>query len=63
MTDADTRVLSADGAVVPGLFAAGACVSSISQDGKGYASGLMLGPASYFGRVAGQNAARANADV
>lgn len=63
VTDADTRVLSADGAVVPGLFAAGACVSSISQDGKGYASGLMLGPASYFGRVAGQNAARANADV
>lgn len=62
-TDADARVLDADGKAITGLFAAGACVSSISQDGKGYASGLMLGPASYFGRVAGQNAAQANSSV
>lgn len=62
-TDADARVLGGDGQPIPGLFAAGACVSSIAQDGKGYASGLMLGPASYFGRVAGQNAARTNGEA
>jgi len=58
-TTADTEVLDSSGNVIPALFAAGACVSSIAQDGRGYASGLMLGPASYFGRVAGENAARA----
>lgn len=58
-TTADAEVLDAAGEAIPGLFAAGACVSSIAQDGRGYASGLMLGPASYFGRVAGENAARA----
>lgn len=58
-TSADTEVLDTAGNVIPGLFAAGACVSSIAQDGRGYASGLMLGPASYFGRIAGENAAHA----
>jgi succinate dehydrogenase/fumarate reductase flavoprotein subunit len=57
-TTVDAEVLDAAGKPIPGLYAAGACVSSIAQDGKGYASGLMLGPASFFGRVAGQNAAR-----
>lgn len=61
-TTADAQVLDAEGEVIPGLFAAGACVSSIAQDGRGYASGLMLGPASYFGRVAGENAARGPAN-
>ena len=58
-TSSDAEVLDTDGNVIAGLFAAGACVSSIAQDGRGYASGLMLGPASYFGRVAGENAASA----
>jgi len=51
-------VLDTQGQVIPGFYAAGACASSIPQDGKGYASGLSLGPGSYFGRVAGKNAAR-----
>ena len=58
-TSADTEVLDRRGAPIAGLYAAGACVSSIPQDGKGYASGLSLGPGSYYGPVAGQNAARA----
>ncbi len=58
-TTAESEVLDADGKIIPGFYAAGACVSSIPQDGKGYASGLSLGPGSYYGRVAGRNAARA----
>ncbi|MEN3975466.1 FAD-binding protein [Emcibacter sp. SYSU 3D8] len=58
-TTADSEVLDGTGRVIPGFYAAGACVSSIPQDGKGYASGLSLGPGSYYGRVAGRNAARA----
>lgn len=57
VTNADAEVLDDHGQAIPGFFAAGACVSSIPQDGKGYASGLSLGPGSYFGRVAGRNAA------
>lgn len=57
-TTAEAEVLDASGKVIPGFYAAGACASSIPQDGKGYASGLSLGPGSYFGRVAGINAAR-----
>lgn len=58
-TNADGEVLTPSGAPVPGLYAAGACVSSIPQDGKGYASGLSLGPGSFFGRCAGRRAAAA----
>ncbi len=57
VTNVDAEVLDDHGHAIPGFFAAGACVSSIPQDGKGYASGLSLGPGSYFGRVAGRNAA------
>jgi succinate dehydrogenase/fumarate reductase flavoprotein subunit len=56
---ADAEVLDGAGRPIAGLYAAGACVSTIPQDGKGYASGLSLGPASYFGRVAGRSAAAA----
>ncbi|MDA8267116.1 MAG: FAD-dependent oxidoreductase [Actinomycetota bacterium] len=56
-TDADARVLTTRGRPVPGLYAAGACASTIAQDGKGYASGLSLGPGSFFGRVAGRHVA------
>ena len=58
-TTSESEVLDGDGRIIPGFYAAGACVSSIPQDGKGYASGLSLGPGSYYGRVAGMNAARA----
>jgi succinate dehydrogenase/fumarate reductase flavoprotein subunit len=53
----DGQVLGEDGAVVPGLYAAGACASNIAQDGKGYASGTQLGEGSFFGRRAGTHAA------
>lgn len=58
-TNADGEVLTPLGRNVPGLYAAGACVSSIPQDGEGYASGLSLGPGSFFGRCAGRRAAAA----
>jgi len=56
-TSVDGEVLRADGSVVPGLYAAGACASNIAQDGKGYASGTKLGEGSFFGRRAGAHAA------
>ncbi|MCP9275182.1 FAD-binding protein [Mycolicibacterium arenosum] len=54
----DGEVLRADGSVIPGLYAAGACASNIAHDGKGYASGTQLGEGSFFGRRAGEHAAR-----
>jgi 3-oxo-5alpha-steroid 4-dehydrogenase len=57
-TSVDGEVLRADGSVIPGLYAAGACASNIAQDGKGYASGTQLGEGSFFGRRAGAHAAR-----
>lgn len=58
-TNARTEVVGIDGALIPGLYAAGACASSVSRDGRDYASGLSLGPGSFFGRVAGRLAATA----
>lgn len=54
----DGEVLHDDGSAVRGLYAAGACASNIAQDGKGYASGTQLGEGSFFGRRAGEHAAR-----
>lgn len=58
-TDSHSRVLDAAGKPIPGLYAAGACAAHIPRDGKEYASGLSLGPGSFFGRVAGREAAAA----
>ena len=57
-TTVDGQAQRADGSVVPGLYAAGACASNLAQDGKGYASGTQLGEGSFFGRRAGLHAAR-----
>lgn len=57
-TSVDGQVLRDDGSPVPGLYAAGACAANIAQDGKGYASGTQLGEGSFFGRRAGEHAAR-----
>lgn len=54
---ADGQVQRADGSVVAGLYAAGACASTIAQDSKGYSSGTQLGAGSFFGRRAGRHAA------
>ena len=56
-TDVDGRVLRGDGSAIPGLYAAGACASTLAQDGKGYSSGTQLGAGSFFGRRAGAHAA------
>lgn len=54
--DADARVLGGNGLPIPGLYGAGACTAHIPKSGKSYASGMSLGPGSYFGRVAGRTA-------
>ncbi len=59
--DVDGRVLDESGAVIPGLYAAGACAANIAQDGAGYSSGTQLGEGSYFGRRAGRSAAQIRA--
>ena len=56
-TSLDGEVLDDSGAVIPGLYAAGACAANIAQDSKSYASGTQLGEGSYFGRRAGRHAA------
>ncbi|MCX8560573.1 FAD-binding protein [Mycolicibacterium mucogenicum] len=56
---ADGEVLRGDGSTVAGLYAAGACASTIAQDAKGYSSGTQLGAGSFFGRRAGRAAADA----
>lgn len=59
-TDARARVLDGSGKPIAGLYAAGACAAHIPRNGKEYASGLSLGPGSFFGRVAGREAAAGN---
>lgn len=60
-TNVHGQVLSAAGRPVPGLYAAGAVAAQLTRNGKEYASGLTLGPGSYFGRLAGRHAALAGA--
>ena len=50
-------VLTPSGEEIPGLFAAGRATSGVCA--QGYSSGLSLADASFFGRLAGQSAARA----
>lgn len=57
-TDAQARVLSAEGAPVPGLYAAGADAASVFG-GFYPAGGINLGPALTFGFIAGRHAAGA----
>jgi 3-oxo-5alpha-steroid 4-dehydrogenase len=51
------EVLDPDGEPVPGLFAAGRCTAGLPREGRHYASGLSIGDASFFGRLAGRQAA------
>jgi succinate dehydrogenase/fumarate reductase flavoprotein subunit len=51
------EVLDPDGEVVPGLYAAGRNSAGLILEGRTYASGLSVGEATYFGRVAGRHAA------
>ncbi len=51
------EVLTEDGEVVEGLFAAGRSCCGISRSAEGYVSGTSIGDATFFGRLAGRAAA------
>jgi 3-oxo-5alpha-steroid 4-dehydrogenase len=52
------EVLDADGDIIPGLYAAGRTACGLPRWGEGYSSGMSLGDASFFGRMAGLHAAK-----
>lgn len=54
------EVLTPDGVVVRGLYAAGRTTAGIPRSAGGYSSGLSIGCATFFGRRAGSAAARAS---
>ena len=47
------EVLNKDGEVIPKLYAAGRTTAGLPRTGKGYASGMSVGDATFFGRMAG----------
>jgi len=51
------EVLTAAGAPVKGLYAAGACASNLAYDAMGYSTGTCIGESTFFGRQCGKNAA------
>ena len=53
------EVLDPNGDPLPGLYAAGRCTAGLCREGRRYASGLSIGDASFFGRLAGRQAASA----
>lgn len=57
-TNQHAQVLNLNKEPIPGLYAAGACSVHIPKSGASYASGMSLGPGSYFGRVAGHHASQ-----
>ncbi|BFM08304.1 FAD-dependent oxidoreductase [Halioxenophilus aromaticivorans] len=62
-TNANAQVLNSKGIAIPGLYAAGACSAHIPKSGASYASGMSLGPGSFFGRVAGRHIMSSNEDT
>jgi 3-oxo-5alpha-steroid 4-dehydrogenase len=46
-----------DGDVIPGLYAAGRVTAGLPRSSQGYASGMSVGDATFFGRQAGKRAA------
>ena len=52
------EVLDIDGNVIPKLYAAGRTTAGLPRTGKGYASGMSVGDATFFGRMAGISAAK-----
>ena len=53
------EVLSADGSVIQGLYAAGRTTAGIPRRAEGYSSGMSVGDATFFGRMAGISVAAA----
>jgi succinate dehydrogenase/fumarate reductase flavoprotein subunit len=54
------EVVDPDGEAIPGLFAAGRTVAGIPRTSKGYASGMSVADVTFFGRLAGKQAARSD---
>ena len=50
------EVLDFDRQVIPGLYAAGRNSAGLPRSGEGYSSGMSIGDATFFGRLAGQAA-------
>jgi len=51
------EVLTMDGDVIPGLYAAGRATCGMPRNAEGYASGMSVGDVTFFGRKAGRRAA------
>jgi succinate dehydrogenase/fumarate reductase flavoprotein subunit len=51
------EVLTAEGEIVAGLYAAGRNCCGLPRSGEGYSSGMSLADCTYFGRLAGRTAA------
>lgn len=51
------EVLTPQGDPIPGLYAAGRTTAGLPRTSKGYASGMSVGDATFFGRLAGRHAA------
>ena len=56
---ASGEALSSEGQVIAGLYAAGRNAAGLCREGRTYASGMSIGDASFFGRLAGRRAAAA----
>jgi 3-oxo-5alpha-steroid 4-dehydrogenase len=54
------EVLTVDGRIVPGLYAAGRSSAGLTRSGSHYASGMSIGGGSFFGRLAARAAAAAD---
>lgn len=51
------EVQKVDGEIVPGLYAAGRTACGLPRSAEGYSSGMSLGDCTFFGRLAGRQAA------
>lgn len=58
-TTIDGEVRKPTGQPIPGLYAAGRTAAGLPRSGEGYASGMSVGDATFFGRRAGRAAAKA----
>ncbi len=56
-TQSTGEVLTMEGEVIPGLYAAGRTACGVPRTAAGYCSGMSVGDATFFGRVTGKQAA------
>ena len=57
--DINAGVVDTGGAPIPGLYAAGRNSAGLPRCAEGYSSGMSIGDATFFGRMAGRSAAQA----